>query len=216
MQHYTFMMCEKFYVSFVWCAAVAKAAAAAAAAGPYSRKRNAKLFTQWNSLHRIQIGGQLKTQNDKTHAKGKRKREKRDETVRVAQWMTRARVCVRVCVYVCLFLLWRLSATTIKPSLPLSKRKSICTQITIHMQLLVAPCWYREKYAFISRSINANVKIIQIDGTRYSSRERCWNVPAHFWRRTWQFTAAIAVFHWKYKNIKLQWWQRQRHHHRHQ
>lgn len=44
------------------------------------------------------------------------------------------------------------------------------TNYSPYMQLLVAPSLYTEKYAFISRSINANVKIIQIDGTRYSCR----------------------------------------------
>lgn len=71
---YTFMMCEKLVVSFVCCSS----------AGPDSRKRNGccandgQLFTQRNSLYRMQIGGQLKMRNDKIDA--------RDESVR--------RVCI--------------------------------------------------------------------------------------------------------------------------
>lgn len=163
---YTFMMCEKLVVSFVCCSS----------AGPDSRKRNGccandgQLFTQRNSLYRMQIGGQLKMRNDKIDARDESVRRVCIDTSCTMNWKWHV-VYIHLYIgrYIYIYFLWRLRATTIKQSLPLSKRKSICTQIAIHMQLHVAHIELAEKYAFVSRSINANVKIIQMDGTRYSS-----------------------------------------------
>lgn len=154
-------------------------------------------FTQRNSLYRMQIGGQLKMRNDEIDV--------RDETVR------------RVCIDTSCTMNWKWHVYTyiyFFMTIERNHHKAVITikQAKKHMHTNCYPYAVacrthrvgREKYAFVSRSINANVKIIQIDGTRYSSVvcSYCQNVLCAFDGERGNLLLLLLLLLGKCKNIR--------------